>query len=104
MIYRQGDVLISIAASMPQGLKPIAPSARGYVIAEGEATGHAHVATGTEIHLYEDEHGTLWLRVGGDGGSVIHEEHETVALPVGDYHITHQREWTDDDEPRRVID
>ena len=101
-MYRQGDVLIEVA-EIPGGLAPKSIAERGAVLAAGEATGHAHIATGVDIELYEDATGTLWLKC-PHGSNVTHEEHGQIALPVGTYKITRQREWSDDDEPRQVAD
>lgn len=49
------------------------------ILAEGEATGHAHRATaGT---LYEDDRGSLILDTEGHPVEIIHEEHGAV-LPL----------------------
>lgn len=100
---RHGDVILYERAA-PAGATL---AGRGRVtLAEGEATGHAHVATGP-VELWEERSGETWrrfLRVLDEGGVIVHEEHATVALAPGDWEVVRQREWTDDDEPRQVAD
>jgi hypothetical protein len=55
----QGDVFI-VSASIPKGAKKVKKTKRGYVLAEGEATGHCHAVT-EEIEMYE-KGGTLYLK------------------------------------------
>jgi hypothetical protein len=43
MLHRQGDVLIRKVDRLPEGLTEVPRGSRGIVLAEGEATGHAHV-------------------------------------------------------------
>jgi hypothetical protein len=100
-MYRQGDVLIISANEIPENVTKI--SIERCVLAEGEATGHAHVAIGSDMTLYEDSTGVLWLSA-PNSGQVIHEEHGTIMLTPGSYKIVRQVEWTDEMEPRRVAD
>jgi len=86
-LIQQGDVLMFTEEALPEGAKTIAPKARGYVLAEGEATGHAHVIVPTpEIEMYEDSKGVLWLKT-GTPTEVRHEEHNTVTLEPGIYRV-----------------
>jgi hypothetical protein len=96
-MYRQGDVLIVPVATegLPSGLVP-APRDQGgrLILARGEATGHAHVATGeglTLLHLPDDlDSMFLHVRV---YGRVSHEEHAAIPLPAGYYRVIRQREY-----------
>lgn len=99
--YRQGDVLITPAA-IPANAKQQRSTA--IVLAEGEATGHAHRVAKPKgkcsSHIGTD--GTLYLRVKSPV-EVVHEEHGTVTLEPGDYVIRRQVEvWLD--EVRQVMD
>jgi len=49
------------------------------IIAEGEKTGHMHVATGAGAVLDED---TLQLP---EGGELTHDEHKQVTVAPGEY-------------------
>ena len=85
--YQQGDVLILAANALPENAKPVKAGARGYVLAEGEVTGHAHVITATpDVEMYEDSNGTLWLKVGVES-EVTHEEHHAQTVAPGIYEV-----------------
>ena len=60
----------------------------------GEATGHAHVATGEGLTLLclPDDLETMFLHVRGYG-RVSHEEHAAIPLPSGYYRVVRQREY-----------
>jgi len=86
---QQGDVLIRQLDAMPVGGKTIAH--KRCVLAEGEATGHAHVIEDDEAEL---------VRVGDkiilslkNAGTVFHEEHKPVALEAGIWEIDRVREY-----------
>ncbi|MGE3267135.1 MAG: hypothetical protein AB7P40_00195 [Chloroflexota bacterium] len=104
---RQGDVWIERVdeAELPRNAE-IVPADRGRVIlAYGEVTGHAHaIAARPGVHLLavpgQDER---FLRIGGDGAELRHEEHATIALPPGLYRTYVQREYSPG-EIRRVLD
>ncbi|MBI4837902.1 MAG: hypothetical protein HY806_01915 [Nitrospirae bacterium] len=57
----QGDVFFIRTQSIPEGALQKSREAKGYVIAKGEATGHAHVIE-DEAMLY-DKKGTLFVKV-----------------------------------------
>lgn len=84
MQIQQGDVLLQKIEKLPTGLKRKADK-RGAVLAEGEATGHYHVAEG-EVELFAAEDGTLYLQVAGTA-TVAHQEHRHVTLEPGTYQI-----------------
>ena len=100
-MYRQGDVLIEKVAEIPAGAA-VAPKAGRYVLAEGEATGHAHTVDARYGELVESR-GMLYLRLTA-AAPLEHQEHATITLEPGTYRVTRQREWTDADEPRQVAD
>jgi len=87
MLWRQGDVLIETAPSLPAGAT-VLPHV---VLAEGEITGHSHrVETAGTARLYSHQ-GQMYLQVFGDEAAVVHEEHGTVRLPHGLYRVWRQR-------------
>lgn len=106
--YRQGDVLFTRCAGIPEGNK----RANG-TVAYGEVTGHSHrlqesnLATATVFDCGEG----LFVRVsdeglsleGTGGATFIHEEHGPISLPPGDYQITIQREYSPE-AIRNVVD
>ncbi len=84
---QQGDVLINpiYDTTLLQNLKKVEKKPRGFVLAEGETTGHAHVID-EDVELYEDDNGDLYLRALKDA-AVVHEEHATIEIPPGWYEI-----------------
>ena len=96
-MYRQGDVLmVPIDESeLPDGLVP-APRDQGgrLILARGEATGHAHVATGEGLTMLclPNDLATMFLHV-RIYGRVSHEEHGPIPLPAGYYRVVRQREY-----------
>lgn len=102
-LYRQGDVLISQVAQLPEAAQPVENSTSPkIVLAWGEVTGHHHriendgdVAEAQEFTM-KDAAGAVrrFLKVFDLGATVKHEEHAAIALPPGLYEITQQREYT----------
>ena len=82
---QQGDVLFNRIDQLPDGIVPVSKKSRGYVLAEGESTGHAHVIEEDTVEMYEKE-GTIYLCV-KDFSTVTHEEHLPVMLDPGIYEI-----------------
>lgn len=98
----QGDVFFTRARLLPREAKAVERTARGYVIAEGEATGHAHVVA-DEVNLYEKD-GVLYLRT-TKTVEVRHEEHKPVSLQAGTWQVGIVREYDPFlEEARRVED
>lgn len=90
--YRQGDVLFKQVKLIPAVESKKRPT--GHIL-EGEATGHIHrLADLDAAEVLECGEG-LYLNVTSDGGvSIIHEEHETLNLPAGNYEVVRQREYS----------
>ena len=118
--YRQGEVLIT-KLDMPidtgaeftdyngnkNGVKKY-HARKNRVIIEGEQTGHLH-ALDTGI-LFEqrgqydrDRMEKLFLHA-DEPATLTHDEHTAIKLPVGDYEITFQREYDENNTFRQVID
>lgn len=88
--FQQGDVLLVPCEALPSG-KRCPRTAKGYILAEGEATGHSH-AIADEVELIEHD-GTLFLRVKQSDGVILrHEEHHAQTIPPGTYRIDKVRE------------
>jgi hypothetical protein len=104
-LFRQGDVLLTRVAktSRPRQLTPATPSEGRWILARGEATGHHHGVPADVATLGHDEGGVMWLTV-DQPTEVAHQEHAPITLDPGTYRVTIQREWTDNDEPRQVLD
>ncbi len=106
MLFRQGDVLIQKISELPEGLVPIEPEARGYILAHGEVTGHTHaVADTSAARLFWDAALTRMFLVVEQPTTVTHDEHSAIHLDPGYYEIRRQREYSYwNDEERRVLD
>jgi hypothetical protein len=102
---RQGDVLLVAVEAIPAGAAAQKRTGR-LVIAEGEATGHAHAIA--EPDAREFRVGNERFVLVRSKAQLVHEEHATIELPAGAYRVVIQREY----EPapigspswRRVVD
>ncbi len=92
-LVRQGDLLLVPVAELPESVRRV--RGRRLVLAEGEATGHAHVVDDERASLYQ--HGwpeTRYLRVEGvEPVSLVHEEHDPLPVLPGVYEVRRQREY-----------
>lgn len=101
-MYQQGDVLLFPVNKIPVSAKRENRKERGYVLAEGESTGHAHVID-SEIEFYRDGD-QLYFRAKSEV-IVKHEEHNPVTVPAGTYRIGIVQEYDYDAEAaKNVID
>jgi len=96
----QGDVFFTKLKKLPEGIKTRSRSRRGYVIAEGEATGHAHVIN-EEIEFYEKD-GVLYLKTEKEV-QVKHEEHKPVIIGKGIWRVGIVREYDPFTEEARTV-
>lgn len=105
-LARQGDVMIMGVDEIPEGLEKIKPGVRGYVLAEGEATGHAHTLNEVQFAQMwkgsQEEDPDLFLKT-DKACTVVHEEHGTINLPEGTFLVRRQREYSPE-EIRKVQD
>ena len=83
MFIQQGDVLIK-TTKIPAEAHAVARKGRGYVLAEGESTGHAHVIEDA-VELLEKD-GVLYIRATAPV-VVKHEEHGPVTVPAGEFEV-----------------
>lgn len=92
-IYRQGDVLLIAVDQIPAGTTPVPSTIPGrHVLAFGEVTGHHHsiaVADATLARTAED----VFLRI-MTATPLEHQEHVAIDLPVGNYRVVIQREYS----------
>lgn len=95
-MYRQGDVLVVESTKTPASLTPIPLENGRLILAHGEVTGHAHVIEGT-AELFTPSDATdleeRFLRIEAEA-RLVHDEHDTITLPPGDYRVLRQREYT----------
>lgn len=95
---QHGDVTIQPAIIPASATKVVRQ-----VLAEGEATGHAHrLLQDADVEVYEHE-GTLFLRVGAQGAGITHEEHGLGVIPAGDYRVGRVREYDHFAEEAREV-
>ena len=94
-LYRQGDVLLERVNDIPAGLTTVPRDDGRVILAYGEVTGHAHAVVGDVEFLAADleDLEERFLRVEGEA-AIVHEEHDTIALPSGNYRVVRQREYT----------
>lgn len=87
---QQGDVLFRRLDAMPEG--EVQTIGRKHcVLAEGEATGHAHIIEETDAELIRIGERML-LKLGGSA-TVVHEEHKPVTLQPGIWEIGRVSEY-----------
>jgi len=99
---QHGDVLLKPVERLPKGVIQHKNNGR-LVVAEGEATGHAHVITDLGAVLWELK-GDLYLEV-AEIVTITHEEHKPLEIPEGIYQIGRVQEYDYFQEmARRVID
>jgi hypothetical protein len=104
-LIRQGDLLLVPVAELPEQARLLR---RGrLVLAEGEATGHAHVVEDDRASLHDLgwASGAEYLSVVGDAPvSLVHEEHDALSVSPGVYEVRRQREHAPRESFRRVSD
>lgn len=102
IMYRHGDVLLRRLGDVPP---PTQAEPAEVVVAEGEATGHAHRVRGAGVALHDrsEDTGRIELDVPA-GGTISHEEHRMLVLVPGRYEVRHQRTMTQPGIWERVRD
>jgi hypothetical protein len=90
MLFQQGDVLIHAVKKIPKGALRVNRQKRGLVLAQGEATGHAHVVK-DEVEMLEKGRG-LFIR-SERAFTVVHEEHKPLTIPAGIWEVGKVREY-----------
>lgn len=109
MIIRQGDILLIRKGDAKAG------TGKAVIIGHGEVTGHKHTLECAERITGDDLAWQLFANTGewnGDdvplvnvpaGTKLVHDEHNTLAIPAGVYEIRRQREYQPERQ-RYVID
>jgi len=100
----QGDVYLIKIDKIPETANRVARHSRGYVLAEGEHTGHAHVIS-DGVSLFKNSE-ILFLEVPGVAGAILeHEEHKPITIPIGKYRVGRILEYDPfAEEARNVAD
>jgi hypothetical protein len=93
-VLRQGDILLVPVSEIPRGLTKVPRVGGRMVLAEGEATGHAHVIEGEAEFLAADleELEGRFLLVEQEA-ELVHDEHDTITVPPGEYEVRRQHEY-----------
>lgn len=92
-IYRQGDVLLR-EIKIPKSVTKIKCKNR-IILAEGEVTGHAHAISDTRnATMFSDTENNRFYLMIIKPVKLEHEEHGAINLPIGDYEVIRQREYT----------
>lgn len=103
-MYRQGDVLIFRADVDVSSYEEVPRENGSVVLAHGEVTGHKHRLDDPGVCLLRKEGisdrvltvmETSWLR---------HEEHDTIELPPGKFVVRIQKEYSETEMSRMVVD
>ncbi len=88
--FRQGDVLLLAVEGLPEGAAPERRSGR-IVLAEGEATGHAHAIAEPDARAFTHD-GQRYLLTKSIA-QLVHEEHAPIEVPPGTWRVVIQREY-----------
>ena len=102
MQIQQGDVTLEKISKLPSGAKFKDKTHRGYVLAEGEVTGHAHCIEDTEKAEFYEVAGVLFVKA-NKPVSLTHEEHNTITLPEGIWKIGQVYEYDHFLDMERVV-
>jgi len=96
--FQQGDVILKSVNSIPVGgtLK------KDLILAEGERTGHTHKIVSGQVQLILLQ-AAMYLRVISETAKLIHNEHEEISIPEGDYEVTIVREFDPFEEEIRTV-
>ena len=106
MQWRQGDLLIRKIDELPKGAREV----KSRILAEGEATGHAHVLDRGQVYgrlgrlsrEMDREEGSMALRELpittryfrlNERGTLSHQEHAPLSFEPGLYEVRRQRQF-----------
>jgi hypothetical protein len=102
-LYRQGDVLLVGPAKIPDTATQIARDPeRGTILQEGKVTHHAHRIVSPVAAMFELGD-ARYLRL-VEPADLVHDEHDSIALPAGDYQIVIHHEYEPGAIARQVED
>lgn len=105
--FRQGDVLVIPVKHIPAKAKELPSDGPRVVLAEGEATGHAHALYGGRVKMFladEGYGGGTYIEVPKGGDALKHEEHTTHNIPAGPHEVIRQVEFDLLEGARTVAD
>lgn len=102
MQFRQGDVFLNKVDNLPELDQQQYNSVEGptlknqIILAHGEATGHKHaikIKNGNVVLLKSANDSRFFLIITKES-ELVHEEHSKITLPIGNYEVVRQREYT----------
>ncbi|MFW6272316.1 MAG: hypothetical protein ACOC2U_00880 [bacterium] len=97
---QQGDVLIKKIEKLPKNKNEVKRKKNGYILADGEVTGHAH-RIDDDIDLFENNN-VLYMKNDHEV-TLTHEEHGDVQIPDGIWQIGIVQEYDHFAEVARQI-
>lgn len=86
-IIRQGEVMLIRINEFPKKLKE-----KDKILAYGEITNHKHRFETNQVQVFADESGQQFVQV-KKPSQLIHEEHQALEIPKGNYKVVLQREF-----------
>jgi hypothetical protein len=97
MQIQQGDVIGRMVGAVPENAKAVKPVRGRLIVAEGEATGHAHAIQADSGAALVEADGKLYLSVEQDT-PMTHEEHNPVTWAPGIWEIgkVREKDWFED--------
>jgi hypothetical protein len=102
-LWRQGDILIQEVEAIPEGLV----LQKQLILSASNTTGHKHQIknprAGRLFARKGNLNGDLFLEITHVWADLVHPEHGTIELPMGNYRVWKQREFTVNG-PVRVAD
>ena len=100
---QQGDVIIEKCQEIPKEAKAVKPRKhKGYVLADGETTGHCHAISETKYTSLFLVGSTMYLKVEHQV-EIKHEEHKKLSIPIGIYTVRQVREYDHFLEEARAV-
>ncbi|MEX1336107.1 MAG: hypothetical protein AB1Z66_12490 [Candidatus Limnocylindrales bacterium] len=90
MTLRQGDILLVAVPGIPDGARQ-QPRTGRIVLAEGEATGHAHAIHEPDARTFV--HAGVRYLLTRSRAQLVHEEHAPIDVPPGRWRVVQQREY-----------
>ncbi len=100
--YVQGDVMFVRRDGKSSLTNPVKSPNGKHILARGEKTGHTHTVDASAVDLFEVATGKVV--VVKQPVFVYHQEHDPLELPLGEYDVIAQRQYTAQEAPRRVYD
>ena len=90
---QQGDVLLKIIKEIPKGATEVKRKNEAIVLAEGEATGHAHRIMDIDAMFFEKD-GKFYLK-NDKAVTLTHEEHKPLVIEPGIWEVgqVKEKDW-----------